>query len=48
MEAFAKSSNAVRKQYGIRVRLPALSLETPISRVVELFVQECHQQGRAA
>jgi hypothetical protein len=47
MEAFAKSSNALRKQYGIRVRLPALSLETRISQVVELFVQEC-QQGRAA
>ncbi|MBN1204792.1 MAG: hypothetical protein JXB05_07705 [Myxococcaceae bacterium] len=47
MEAFAKSSNALRKQYGLRVRLPALSLETPISRVVELFLQEC-QQGRAA
>lgn len=47
MEAFARSSNALRKQYGIRVRLPALSLETRISQVVELFVQEC-QQGRAA
>jgi hypothetical protein len=47
MEAFAKSSNALRKQYGVRVRLPALSLETPISQVVELFVQEC-KQGRAA
>ncbi|HYI03046.1 hypothetical protein [Hyalangium sp.] len=45
MEAFAKSSNALRKEYGVRVRLPALSLETPISRVMELFVQEC-QQGR--
>jgi hypothetical protein len=47
MEAFARSSNALRKEYGVRVRLPALSLETRISRVVELFVQEC-QQGRAA
>jgi hypothetical protein len=47
MEAFAKSSNALRKEYGVRVRLPAMSLETPISRVVELFVQEC-QQGRTA
>ena len=43
----AGRSNALRKQYGVRVRLPALSLETPISRVVELFVQEC-QQGRVA
>jgi len=41
MEAFAKSSNALRKQYAVRVRLPALSLDTPISQVVELFVREC-------
>jgi hypothetical protein len=47
MEAFAKSANALRKQYGVRVRLPALSLETTISRVVEVFVQEC-KEGRAA
>ena len=47
MEAFAKCSNALRKQYGLRVRLPALSLDTPISHVVELFIREC-QQGRAA
>ena len=47
MEAFARSSNALRKEYGVRVRLPALSLETPISRVVELFVQECQHEGRA-
>jgi hypothetical protein len=45
MEAFAKSSNALRKQYGLRVRLPALTLDTPISRVVELFVQECLKEG---
>ena len=47
MEAFAKTANALRKEHGLRVRLPALSLETRISRVLELFVQEC-QQGRAA
>ena len=47
MEAFARASNALRKQYGVRVRLPALSLDTSISRVVELFIQEC-QNGRAA
>ena len=47
MEAFAKTSNALRKEHGLRVRLPALSLDTRISEVVELFVKEC-QQGRAA
>lgn len=48
MEAFARTSNALRKEHGVRVRLPALSLETPISRVLELFVQEVQQAGRAA
>ncbi len=47
MEAFAKTSNALRKEHGLRVRLPALSLDTRVSEVVELFVKEC-QQGRAA
>ncbi len=47
MEAFARTSNALRKDHGLRVRLPALSLDTPISRVLEVFVQEC-RQGRAA
>lgn len=47
MEAFARTSNALRKEHGVRVRLPALSLETPISRVLEVFIQEI-QSGRAA
>jgi hypothetical protein len=47
MEAFAKTSNALRKEHGVRVRLPALALDTRVSRVLELFVQEC-RQGRAA
>ncbi len=49
MEAFARTSNALRKEYGLRVRLPALALDTPISKVLEAFVQEVErQQGRAA
>ncbi|XXF75589.1 hypothetical protein P2318_21310 [Myxococcaceae bacterium GXIMD 01537] len=48
MEAFARTSNALRKEYGLRVRLPALSLDTPISQVMELFLRECQQQGKAA
>lgn len=47
MEAFAKTANALRREHGLRVRLPALALDTRISRVLELFIQEC-QQGRAA
>jgi hypothetical protein len=48
MEAFARTSNGLRKDFGLRVRLPALSLDTPISRVLEVFIQEVQQQGRAA
>ena len=48
LEAFARTSNALRKEFGLRVRLPALSLETPISRVLEVFVEEVRRQGRAA
>ncbi|MDY7227236.1 hypothetical protein [Hyalangium rubrum] len=50
MEAFARTSNALRKEHGIRVRLPALALDTPISKVLEAFLQEAQrqQEGRAA
>lgn len=47
MESFARTSNALRKEHGVRVRLPALSLETHISHVLELFLREC-QQGKVA
>jgi hypothetical protein len=47
MEAFARTSNALRKEHGVRVRLPALSLDTHITQVLELFIREC-QQGRVA
>ncbi|HYH95402.1 hypothetical protein [Hyalangium sp.] len=50
MEAFARTSNALRKEHGLRVRLPALSLDTPVSQVLEAFLQEVQrqQEGRAA
>ncbi|HYH97892.1 hypothetical protein [Hyalangium sp.] len=49
MEAFARTSNSLRKEHGIRVRLPALALDTPVSKVLEVFLQEVErQQGRAA
>lgn len=47
MEAFARTSNALRKEHGVRVRLPALSLDTHISQVMDLFLREC-QQGKVA
>lgn len=40
MEAFAKMSNTIKKQYGIDIRLPAFSLDTKISTVLEVFLQE--------
>lgn len=49
MEAFARTSNGLRKEHGLRVRLPALALDTPISQVLAVFLQEVErQQGRAA
>ena len=49
MESFARTSNALRKEHGIRIRLPALALDTPISKVLEVFIEEvARQQGRAA
>jgi hypothetical protein len=50
MEAFARTSNALRKEHGVRVRLPALSLDTPVSKVLEVFIQEVETQqgGKAA
>lgn len=49
MEAFARTANGLRKDHGIRVRLPALSLETPISEVLAVFLSEVEaQKGQAA
>lgn len=50
MESFARTANALRKEHGVRVRLPAMSLDTPVSKVLEVFLQEVQTQqgGRAA
>jgi hypothetical protein len=48
MEAFARTSNALRKEYGVRVRLPALPLDTPTSTVLKVFLEEFEQQKGAA
>jgi hypothetical protein len=44
MESFAKTSNALRKDYGVRVRLPALPLDTPVSSVMQVFLAEFERQ----
>ncbi|MEU3980913.1 hypothetical protein AB0F77_12470 [Streptomyces sp. NPDC026672] len=43
MESFARTANALRKEHGIRVRLPALPLDTPLTTVVQLFLEECER-----
>ena len=48
MEAFARTANGLRKQHGVRVRLPTLSLETPISAVLAVFLAEAEQAEQAA
>ena len=47
MEAFAKTANGLKKEYGIQVRLPALALETPISEVLDVFLVEANQKTAA-
>jgi hypothetical protein len=40
MEAFAKTANGLKKDYGFRVRLPSFGLDTPISTVLAAFSAE--------
>jgi hypothetical protein len=46
MEAFARTSNAVRATYGVRVRLPALPLDTSVTTVVDAFLAEFASQRK--
>jgi hypothetical protein len=46
MEAFARTANALRKDYGVRVRLPALPLDTSTTTVLAVFLEEFDRQGR--
>jgi hypothetical protein len=49
MEAFARTSNALRKERGVRVRLPTLPLNTNISAVLDIFLEEVKAaEARAA
>jgi hypothetical protein len=43
MEAFARTANAVKKQYGFRIRLSAFALDTPISTVIDAFITEAQK-----
>lgn len=48
MEAFAKTANGLRKDYGVRVKLPALPLDTPIPDVTKTFLEEFARQREEA
>ena len=39
MECFAKIANGVRREFGIRVRLPAFPMETKVSVVIGSFLE---------
>ncbi|BCJ72027.1 hypothetical protein CS0771_15710 [Catellatospora sp. IY07-71] len=47
MEAFARTANALRKEYGARVRLPAMPLDTPTTTVLRVFQEEFDRQREA-
>lgn len=47
MEAFAKVANQVKRNYGVRVRLPAFPMETRISEVLSVFVAEIERYREA-
>lgn len=47
MEAFAKTANSVRHDYGVRVRIGALPLDTPIPEVLKAFLEEFDRQREA-
>lgn len=40
MEAFARTANALKRDHGVKVRLGAFPLDTPISRVFDAFMAE--------
>ena len=48
MEAFARTANGLRKDYGVRVRLPALPLDTTIPDVMKTFLQVFADQKEEA
>ncbi len=40
MEAFARTANGLKKEHGVKVRLPAFPLDTRISEVLASFMSE--------
>lgn len=48
MEGCAKVANSFRKTHGISIRLPATSLDTPISVIVDSFMTQASASAEAA
>ena len=44
MEAFAKTANALRKDRGLKVRLPTVPLDSRVAEVLEIFLAEAERQ----
>lgn len=40
MEAFARTANGLKREHGVKMRLPAFPLDTRISAVLESFLSE--------
>jgi hypothetical protein len=40
MEALAKAVNVVRRELGVKLRLRAFTMDTPIPRVIDSFVEQ--------
>lgn len=48
MEACARVANGYRKTHGVSVRLPATSLDTRVSVILDSFVSQISDKGVAA
>jgi hypothetical protein len=48
MECFARTSNAVQKQYGVRVRLPAHAPSATINAILNAFIGQVEREFQKA
>jgi hypothetical protein len=48
MEAFARTANALRKDHGLKVRLPTVPLESRVAEVLEIFLEEAERAAAPA
>lgn len=48
MEAFARTANALRKDHGLKVRLPTVPLDSHVAEVLEIFLDEAERQTAGA